>query len=83
MQPAVGSLLPEKILLQEQVIELRTDEQGIAVAGDMKDLKVGDKVPSFTLKNYDGKEVDLKKVLKENKYTVIMFISTSDISERR
>ncbi|MBI1802947.1 MAG: thioredoxin family protein [Ignavibacteriae bacterium] len=48
----------------------------IGHAGDLKDLKVGEAVPSFTLKNYDGKDYDLKKVLKENKYAVVMFIST-------
>jgi len=48
----------------------------VLFAGDMKELKVGDAVPSFMLKNYDGKDVDLKKVLKENKLTVVMFIST-------
>ena len=48
----------------------------VIFAGELKDLKIGDTVPSFTLKNYDGKEVDLKKVMKENKYTVVMFIST-------
>src|SRR6266404_4159838 len=47
-----------------------------AFAGELKPLPVGDNVPMFTLKNYDGKEVDLKNVLKENKYAVLMFIST-------
>jgi peroxiredoxin len=47
-----------------------------ASAGDLKDLKIGTSVPGFTLKNYDGKEYDLQKVLKENKLTVLMFIST-------
>ncbi len=45
-------------------------------AGDMKSLNIGEQVPAFTLKNYDGKEFDLKKLLKENKYTVVMFVST-------
>lgn len=45
-------------------------------AGELKSLKIGDDVPSFLLKNYDGKEYDLKKVLKESKYAVVMFIST-------
>ena len=45
-------------------------------AGDLKSLKVGEESPSFTLKNYDGKEVGLNKVLKEHKFTVLMFIST-------
>jgi peroxiredoxin len=47
-----------------------------AFAGDMKSLKIGDKAPSFALKNYDGKEFTLEKHLKENKYTVLMWIST-------
>ncbi|MBI3195863.1 MAG: redoxin domain-containing protein [Ignavibacteriae bacterium] len=47
-----------------------------AFAGDMKSLKIGDKAPSFVLKNYDGKEFKLEKLLKENKYTVLMWIST-------
>ncbi len=41
-------------------------------AGDMKTLKSGDKAPSFSLKNYDGKEVKLDKLLKENKYVVLL-----------
>ena|SRR5713101_5414184 len=45
-------------------------------AGEMKVLNPGDQAPAFSLKNYDGKEYELKKLLKENKYTVIMFIST-------
>ncbi len=45
-------------------------------AGDMKTLKSGDKAPSFSLKNYDGKEVKLDKLLKENKYVILMWIST-------
>jgi len=48
----------------------------LAVAHDMKSLKVGESVPPFALKNYDGKELSLPKVLKENKLTVLMFIST-------
>ncbi len=47
-----------------------------AFAGDMKSLKIGDKAPSFALKNYDGKDFTLEKLLKENKYTVMMWIST-------
>lgn len=47
-----------------------------AYAGDMKSLNIGDQAPSFALKNYDGKEYELKSLLKENKFTVIMFIST-------
>src|SRR2546427_9255064 len=48
----------------------------LAIAHDTKSLKVGESVPSFNLKNYDGKELSLPKVLKENKLTVLMFIST-------
>ena len=48
----------------------------VMYAGDMKSLNIGDQAPAFTLKNYDSKEFDLKKLLKENKYTVLMFIST-------
>ena len=47
-----------------------------AFAGDMKSLKIGDKAPSFALKNYNGKDFTLEKLLKENKYTVLMWIST-------
>jgi peroxiredoxin len=47
-----------------------------AFAGEMKELKTGDEVPAFTLKNYDGKDLSLASVLKENKYAVVMFIST-------
>lgn len=47
-----------------------------AQAGEMKSLSVGDPAPSFVLKNYDGKEVNLKKVLNGNKFAVVMFIST-------
>jgi peroxiredoxin len=48
------------------------------VASDLPTLKIGEAVPSFTLKNYDGKEFSLDKVLKEkeNKFAVVMFIST-------
>jgi peroxiredoxin len=47
-----------------------------AVAGEIKELKTGEEVPSFTLKNHDGKEYSLKGMLKENKFAVVMFIST-------
>ena len=47
-----------------------------ASAGDIKFLKIGETVPAFSLKNYDGKEFSLDKVRKENKFTVIMFIAT-------
>jgi len=48
----------------------------IALAGDLKGPKIGENAPAFTLKGYDGKEYGLPKVLKENKFTVLMFIST-------
>jgi peroxiredoxin len=47
-----------------------------AFGGDTKPPKIGEKVPSFTLKNYDGKDFSLDTVMKHNKYTVLMFIST-------
>ncbi|HEV8539485.1 MAG TPA: thioredoxin family protein [Bacteroidota bacterium] len=47
-----------------------------AYAGEMKSVKIGEEAPAFALKNYDGKEFGLKQLLKENKYTVVMFIST-------
>ncbi len=46
------------------------------LAGETKSLKIGEEVPSFTLKNYDGKVYGLDKILKENKLTALMFIST-------
>ncbi len=45
-------------------------------AGEMKTLKSGEKAPAFSLKNYDGKEVKLEKLLKENKFVVVMWVST-------
>ena len=45
-------------------------------AGDSKYLNIGDQAPYFTVKNYDGKEYELKKVLSGNKLAVLMFIST-------
>jgi peroxiredoxin len=45
-------------------------------AGEPKSMKIGESAPSFTLKNYDGKEFTLEKVLKEKPLTVLMFIST-------
>ncbi|MBS4028576.1 MAG: thioredoxin family protein [Ignavibacteriales bacterium] len=47
-------------------------------AGELPELKIGEAVPSFSLKNYDGKEFSLDKTRKEkeNKFTVLMFIST-------
>jgi peroxiredoxin len=46
------------------------------LAGEMKSLSIGGPVPMFTLKNYDGKECSLGDVMKENKFTVLMFIAT-------
>ncbi len=43
---------------------------------ESKQLSIGDEAPSFALKNYDGKEYNLKSVLKDHKYAVVMFIST-------
>lgn len=48
----------------------------LASAGDMKALQVGDNVPAFTLKNYDGKEYSLQSLTKDNKLVVVMFIAT-------
>jgi peroxiredoxin len=48
----------------------------IGYAGELTSPKIGDNAPEFKLKNYDGKEYELAKVTKENKYTVVMFIST-------
>ena len=48
----------------------------VSICGEMKSLKIGDDAPEFALKNYDGKEFDLKNVLKDNKLVVVMFIST-------
>lgn len=36
-------------------------------------LKIGDKAPLFNLKDNNGKQVDLKQVLKENKSVVLFF----------
>jgi peroxiredoxin len=48
----------------------------VGFAGETKSLRIGEAVPTFTLQNYDGKEYALEKVMKENKFTVIMFIAT-------
>jgi peroxiredoxin len=48
----------------------------VASAGEIPSLKAGDKAPAFTLKNYDGKDVSLESVLKENQAAVVMFIAT-------
>lgn len=45
-------------------------------AGEMKSLKIGEEVPSFTLKNYDGKNYTIDSIKKAHQYTVMMFIST-------
>ena len=47
-----------------------------AMAGEPKSPEIGSQVPSFVLKNYDGKEYNLANLEKENKFTVLMFIST-------
>lgn len=47
-----------------------------AIGGEIKELKTGATAPAFALKNHDGKEYSLSAMLKENKYAVIMFIST-------
>ena len=47
-----------------------------ALGSDPKSPEIGTKVPSFALKNYDGKEFTLAGLEKENKFTVLMFIST-------
>jgi peroxiredoxin len=48
----------------------------VGSAGDIKSLKAGDKAPAFALKNYDGKDVSLEAVLKEDQVAVVMFIAT-------
>ena len=48
----------------------------IALSADLKSPKIGENAPAFTLKGYDGKEFSLPKVLKENKFAVLMFMST-------
>ena len=45
-------------------------------AGDTKPVDIGAPAPMFALNNYDGKAVDVKSVVQENKYTVVMFVST-------
>jgi peroxiredoxin len=46
------------------------------LGGDLKSVTAGDSAPLFTLKNYDGKTFDLKTILKERKFAVVMFIAT-------
>jgi peroxiredoxin len=60
----------------KQIIAALFFLSAIAFSADPKSLKIGDDAPSFTLKNYDGKEYSLPKVLKENKFAVLMFMST-------
>jgi peroxiredoxin len=60
----------------KQLIALTLLFSALAIASSPKSMKIGESVPSFSLKNYDGKEYSLPKVLKENKFTVLMFIST-------
>ena len=48
-----------------------------AFAGELKSPAVGTEAPMFSLSNYDGKAYDLGKVIKSNKATVVMFISTN------
>ncbi|MGA2624570.1 MAG: thioredoxin family protein [Bacteroidota bacterium] len=48
----------------------------LASAGDMKAPQIGDNVPAFKLKNYDGKEYSLQTLTKDNKLVVVMFIAT-------
>lgn len=48
----------------------------MVVGGEIKSLKIGEQVPTFTLKSYDGKEYSLEKIMKTNKLAVLMFIST-------
>ncbi len=47
-----------------------------AIADEMQDLNIGEPVPSFTLFNYDGKEISLEKFCGKNAFTVVIFIST-------
>jgi peroxiredoxin len=48
----------------------------VSLAGERKPLDIGAAAPVFSLKDYDGSEVGLKKVLAEHKLAVVMFIST-------
>ena len=47
-----------------------------AYAGDIKPIPVGETVPMFKLKNYDGKEYSSDTLMSNRKFTVIMFIAT-------
>ena len=48
----------------------------LAFAGGLNSLKIGEEVPGFTLKNYDGKEYSLGSIAKTSKLTALMFIAT-------
>ncbi|MBI4548655.1 MAG: thioredoxin family protein [Ignavibacteriae bacterium] len=48
----------------------------LAFAGELKYLRIGEEVPSFTLKNVDGKTYTLDSIKKQNKFTVLMYIAT-------
>ncbi|MFI5252969.1 MAG: thioredoxin family protein [Bacteroidota bacterium] len=43
---------------------------------ELKAIEPGAKAPDFKLKNYDGKPYALASILKDHKYTVVMFIAT-------
>ena len=60
----------------KQILSLLLAASISAFAGETKSLKIGEATPSFSLKNYDGKEYALEKIIKEHKLTVLMFIST-------
>jgi len=60
----------------KHVLFLLLTAGAIGVAAELKSLKIGETVPTFTLKNYDGKEYSLDQIKKENRFTVIMFIAT-------
>lgn len=46
------------------------------LAGDLQTLKIGQVVPTFALKNYDGTEYALDQFQIQNSLVVIMFIAT-------
>jgi len=48
----------------------------LVFAGELKYMKIGEEVPSFALKNYDGKAYSLDTIKKQNKFTVLMYIAT-------
>lgn len=47
-----------------------------ASGGELTPLKIGERAPLFSLKNHDGKQVDLAAVCASSRYTVVMFIAT-------